>query len=62
MKNDRTILALAAIDKLHLHSIGISHMYLNGKMDLQFYMEQLEGFSQGDPKELVCQLDKAVMS
>ena len=29
-------------------------------MDLQVYMEQPEGFTQGDPKELVCLLDKAL--
>ena len=60
MSTIRTILALAAIEDLHLRSIDISHAYLNGKMDLDVYMEQPEGFSQGNPNELVCLLDKAL--
>ena len=60
MQTVRTILALAAIDDLHLRSIDISHAYLNGKMDLQVYMEQPEGFAQGNPRETVCLLDKAL--
>jgi len=60
MPTVRTILVLAAIEDLHLRSIDISHAYLNGKMDLDVYMEQPEGYTQGDPKELVCLLDKAL--
>jgi len=60
MPTVRMILTLVAIEDLHLHSIDISHAYLNGKMNLDIYMEQPEGFVQGDPKELVCILDKAL--
>jgi len=56
----RTILTLVAIEDLHLCSIDILHAYLNGKMDLEVYMQQPEGFTQGNPKELVCLLDKAL--
>jgi len=47
----RTVLALAAIEDWHLGSIDISHVYLNGEMDVPVYMEQPEGFTQGDRKE-----------
>ena len=60
MPTVRTILALAAIEDLHLCSINILHAYLNGKMDLDVYMEQPEGLVQGKSKELVCLLDKAL--
>jgi len=60
MPTVRTIFTLVAIEDLHLCSINILHTYLNSKMDLDIYMEQLEGFTQGNPKELVCLLDKAL--
>ena len=60
MPTIRTILALAAIEDLHLQSVDISHAYLNGKMDLDIYMEQPESFAQGNSNELVCLLDKAL--
>ena len=60
MPTIRTILTLAAIEDLHLPSVDILHAYLNGKMEVDVYMEQPEGFTQGNPKELVCLLDKAL--
>ena len=44
----RVILALAAIHDLHLWSVDISNAYLNGEMDCDVYMEQPEGFVEGD--------------
>jgi hypothetical protein len=52
----RIILALAALHDLHLWSVDVSNAYLNGDMDCDVYMEQPEGFAQGNPKELVCLL------
>ena len=43
----RVILALAALQDLHLHSLNISHAYLNGEMDCEVYMVQPEGFVGG---------------
>src|SRR5882724_9219642 len=60
MSTVRTILALVAIEDLHLQSIDILHTHLNGKMDIDVYMEQPEVFMQGSPKKLVCLLDKAL--
>jgi hypothetical protein len=47
----RIILALAALHDLHLWSVDISNAYLNGDMDCDVYMEQPEGFAQGNPFE-----------
>ena len=54
----QVILALAAIHDLHLWSVDISNVYLNGKMDYNVYMEYPEEFVEGDQKELVCLLKK----
>ena len=41
----RLILALAAIDDLHLRSVDISHAFINGDIDADVYMMQPEGFT-----------------
>ena len=56
----RVILTLAALQDLHLHSLDVSHAYLNGEMDCEVYMAQPEGFVEGDPKAKVCLLQKAI--
>jgi len=60
MSTVRTVLALAAIKDWHLWSLDISHAYLNGEMDVPVYMEQPEGFMQGDQKRTVCLLNKSL--
>jgi hypothetical protein len=42
----RLIIAIAAIEDLHLHSVDISHAFINGKLDEEIYMEQPQGFVQ----------------
>jgi hypothetical protein len=39
---------MAAIDDMELESIDISSAFLNGELDQEVYMEQPEGFHQGD--------------
>ena len=56
----QVILALAALQDLHLHSLDVSHIYINGEMDCEGYMVQPEGFVEGDPKAKVCLLQKAI--
>ena len=56
----RIILALTAIHDLHLWSVNVLNAYLNGEMDCDVYMEQPEGFEQGDHKQKVCLLKKAL--
>ena len=43
----RTIIALAAINDLHLRSIDISHAFINGDLDETIYMRQAEGYHKG---------------
>jgi len=56
MPTVQVVLAMAAIHDLHLRFIDISHAYLNGEMDCDVYMEQPEGFCEGDPRQTVCLL------
>ena len=44
----RTALALAAIDDMYLRSIDISHAFINGVLDEEIYMQQLEGYHFGN--------------
>jgi len=60
MPTIQVVLAMAAIEDLHLCSIDISHAYLNGEMDCDVYMEQPEGFAVGDPREMICLLKKSI--
>ena len=49
----RTILALAGLQDLHLHSIDISHAFINGDLDEEVYMQQPEGFDLGSPQKVL---------
>jgi hypothetical protein len=51
MPTIRVVLAISAFHDYHLRSIDISHAYLNGEMDCDVYMEQPEGFAEGDPRQ-----------
>jgi len=44
----RAILAIAAIEDLELESLDISSAFLNGDLDSEVYLQQPEGFHQGD--------------
>jgi hypothetical protein len=55
----RTIIALAAINNLHLRSVDISHAFLNGDLEETIYMRQAEGFHEGSSNR-VCRLIKSL--
>jgi hypothetical protein len=59
MASLRLILAIAAIEDLHIHSIDISNAYLNGELEEEIYMKQPEGYHVGDP-DCVCHLKKGL--
>jgi hypothetical protein len=40
----RTILAIAALEDMHIHSLDISNAYLNGVLEEEVYMQLPEGF------------------
>ena len=53
------ILAIAAVENLHLRSADISSAFLNGDLEEEVYMKQPEGLHQLGP-EYVCKLNKAL--
>ena len=55
----RLILAISAIQDLHLHSIDVSHAFTNGDLEETIYMKQPEGFHSGRPGQ-VCLLKKSL--
>ena len=55
----RVILALAAIEDLHLRSVDISHAFINSEIDTEVYMAQPVGFVQHG-SEYVCKLSKSI--
>jgi transposase InsO family protein len=55
----RTIIALAAINNLHLRSVDISHAFINGDLEETIYMRQAEGFHIGSSNQ-VCLLLKSL--
>jgi transposase InsO family protein len=48
----RTIIALAAVNNLHLRSVDISHAFLNGDLEETIYMRQAEGFHMGSSNQV----------
>lgn len=46
----RLILAIAAIEDLHLRSIDISHAFTHGELEEEIYMKQAEGFEEFGPE------------
>jgi len=53
------ILAIAAIEGLHLRSVDISNAFLKGDLEEEIYMKQPEGFYKFGP-EYVCGLHKSI--
>ena len=56
----RTILALAALEDMEIHSLDISNAYLNGVLEEEIYMQLPEGFEDlGKPGDVLL-LNKAL--
>ena len=56
----RVLLATVRKLKLKLHQMDFITAFLNGDLEELIYMEQLEGFEQGDPQKFVCLLLKSM--
>lgn len=48
----RTVLALAAMDNMHLESVDISSAFLHGVIDTELYMKFPEGFPEDVPSDV----------
>ncbi len=44
----RCILALATIEDMEIHQMGVKTTFINGDFEKEIYMEQPKGFTQGD--------------
>jgi len=53
------ILTLAAIEDIEIHQRDIKIAFLNGDLEEEIYMEQLEGFTY-EGEHLVCKFHKSL--
>src|ERR1700730_3677369 len=56
----RTVLALAAVEDMEVHTMDVSSAFLNGDLDEEIYMAQPEGFAAPGQEHLVCRLKKSL--
>jgi hypothetical protein len=55
----RCILALPTIEDMEIHQMDVKTAFLNGDLEEEIYMEQLEGFTP-EGEHLVCKLHKSL--
>ena len=56
----QVILALVAHFDLELHQMDVKTAFLNGGLEEEVYMKQLEGFSSSASEHFVCKLNKSI--
>ena len=56
----RMVLAIAALRDLEVHHMDVKTTFLNGDLEEEIYMEQLEGFSTPGQEKKVCKLVKSL--
>ena len=54
------LLVLAALEDWEVHQLDIKSVFLNGVLDEEIYMEQLQGFISTGKETQVCRLKKAI--
>ena len=57
----RMLLALAALEDWHIHSMDVKSAFLNGELDEEIYMEEPQGFIIAGSESLVCRLKRRYM-
>ena len=56
----RVLLAITALWNLEIHQMDVKTAFLNGDLEEEIYMDQLEGFSVPGQKNKVCRLVKSL--
>ena len=56
----RLLIAITAIYDLKIHQIDVKTAFLNGDLDEEIYMDQLEGFVESVQESKVCKLTKSL--
>ena len=56
----RSLLALANAHDLEIHQMDVKTAFLNGSLDCEIYMSQLQGFVDSDRPHHVCKLKKSI--
>ena len=56
----RMFLAFASHKKLKVYQMDVKSAFLNGYLEEEVYIEQLDGFQLSDKKDYVCKLKKAL--
>jgi len=54
------ILALVALEDMEIHQMDVKTAFLNGELEKEIYMEQLQGFVHQEGEHLVCKLHKSL--
>ena len=57
----RMVLAIVALINLEIHQMDVKTTFLNGELDEEIYMEQLEGFSAPEQGKKICKLVKSLL-
>ena len=60
LESVRGLIALAVQCGLKLHQIDVTTAFLNGELEEEVYMRQLEGFAAKGKEHLVCKLKKSI--
>eukprot|EP00253_Pinus_taeda_P011090 PITA_11090 len=56
----RMFLSLSSFQKFKVYQMDIKYAFLNGDLEEEIYIEQLEGFNLGDDAKLLCKLGKVL--
>ena len=56
----RMVLAISALKDLEVHQMNVKTTFLNGDLNEEIYMEQLEGFSTPGQERKVCRLVRSL--
>ena len=56
----RLLIAIAAIHNLMIHQMDVKMTFLNGDLEGEIYMDQLEGFTMPGNEHKVCKLLKSL--